>query len=267
MIKIKPQKGPQTTFLASPAEIAGVGGGAGGGKSYSLLMDPLRYLFDYPGFHGVIFRRTFPEINLPGGLWDTSAELYNQVDAIPRRSDYKWLFPHDNTIQFRHLQHPDSIYSWQGSQVTYFGFDELTHFRESMFSYITFSRGRSQCDIPSYTRCSCNPDPGWVKTFFAPWVDNAFPAPARSGEIRNFIRNDKGEMEWVPRDTPESKSVTFVKANARDNPIMLAKNPGYVGSLKALSPIERARLLDGDWNVRREGLVFPGFDSCIVDHL
>lgn len=264
---LKPQAGPQTRFLSSTANIAGIGGGAGGGKSFSLLMDPLRYLFDYPGFHGVIFRRTFPEINLPGGLWDTSAELYSQFDAIPKKGDYKWLFPHDNTISFHHLQHPTSIYPWQGSQVTYFGFDELTHFLESMFTYLVFSRGRSGCDIDSYTRCSCNPDPDWVKRFFAPWVDTTYPVPAAPGEKRWFIRNDKGVMEWVDKGEPDAISVTFVKANVYDNLIMLAKNPRYIPSLKALPPVERARLLDGDWDVRREGLVYPEFGSCVVDEM
>jgi hypothetical protein len=228
-------------------------------------MDPLRYLFDYPGFHGVVFRRTFPEIDLPGGLWDISAEIYSKFDAIPKKASYKWIFPHDNTISLHHLQHPTSIYSWQGSQVTYFGFDELPHFSESMFMYLVFSRGRSACDIDSYTRVTCNPDPDWVKRFFAPWVDDDYPKPAKCGELRWFIRNDKGELDWVPRDTPDAISTTFVKANAYDNKIMLAKNPRYIPSLKALPHVERARLLDGDWNVRREGLVYPGFDSCIVD--
>ena len=59
--------------------------------------------------------------------------------------------------------------------------------------------------------------------------------------------------------------MSFIRASVYDNPIMLARNPGYVSNLKALLPVERARLLDGDWDVRREGLVYPGFADCIVD--
>ena len=262
---IQPQIGPQTEALASSAEITIIGGSAGGGKSFTLLMDPLPYLLEVPGFHGAIFRRTFPEIALPGGLWDTSFELYKDAGGIPRRGDWKWLFPYDNTISFHHLQHPENVYSWQGSQLTYFGFDELSHFRESMFSYIVFSRGRSGCDIDSYVRGSCNPDPGWLKTFLAPWVDKTYPDRAESGETRHFIRNEKGILEWVDASTPDAKSMAFVRATVYDNKIMLARNPRYISSLKALPPVERARLLDGDWDVRREGLVYPGFDICIVE--
>src|SRR5271166_3342266 len=265
MVKIRPQKGPQTDFLASNAEIVIYGGSAGGGKSYALLMDPLRYLTTIPGFSGVIFRRTYPEIVLPGGLWDTSVELYQPLGAAPRQGKLDWTFPpYGNTISFHHLQHETDKYSWQGSQVTYFGFDELSHFTESAFTYIAFSRGRSQCAIDSYVRGSCNPDPGWVKSFLAPWVDKEYSSRARSGETRYFIRGEKG-LEWVERDHPDAKSLSFIRASVYDNPIMLRRNPRYISSLKTLLPVERARLLDGDWDVRREGLVYPGFGDCIVE--
>lgn len=264
MPTIRPQPGPQTQFLRSNANVCIYGGSAGGGKSYGLLLDPIRYLATVPGFSGVIFRRTYPEIVLPGGLWDTSVELYKDLGATPRQGALDWTFPpYGNTISFHHLQHEVNKYQWQGSQVTYFGFDELTHFTESAFTYIAFSRGRSQCAIDSYVRASCNPDPGWVKQFLAPWVDKEYPNPASSGEMRYFVRED-GKIRWVDRGHPDSKSMSFIRATVYDNPIMLARNPGYVSSLKALLPVERARLLDGDWDVRREGLVYPGLQDCIV---
>src|SRR5271166_1801776 len=164
MVIIKPNPGRQTQALASTANLLFYGGGAGSGKSYFLLLDPLRYLTGenaVPGFNGVIFRRTFPEITMPGALWDTSVELYSQIPgARPRIGYLDWTFPpYGNTISFHHLQHPPNVLHWQGSQVTYFGWDEITHFLESMFVYVTFSRGRSECEIESYSRCTCNPDP------------------------------------------------------------------------------------------------------------
>ena len=54
---IRPQPGPQETFLASPADIAIYGGAAGGGKTWALLMEPLRHVHN-PKFGAVFFRRT-----------------------------------------------------------------------------------------------------------------------------------------------------------------------------------------------------------------
>ncbi len=45
-IRIGPQKGPQEMFLATSADICIYGGAAGGGKTFGLLLDPLRYIND-----------------------------------------------------------------------------------------------------------------------------------------------------------------------------------------------------------------------------
>ena len=50
---IKPQPGPQEMFLSCPADIAIYGGASGGGKSFALLMEPLRHVAA-PGFSAVI---------------------------------------------------------------------------------------------------------------------------------------------------------------------------------------------------------------------
>ena len=44
MIELRPQQGPQEQFLSSPADIAIYGGSAGGGKTYALLLEPLRHM-------------------------------------------------------------------------------------------------------------------------------------------------------------------------------------------------------------------------------
>ena len=64
MIELRPQQGPQEQFLSSPADIAIYGGSAGGGKTYALLLEPLRHM-DNPGFGVVIFRRDSGQIITP----------------------------------------------------------------------------------------------------------------------------------------------------------------------------------------------------------
>ena len=58
---IRPQKGPQEKFLATSADIAVYGGAAGGGKTYALLMEPLRYM-STRGYRSVIFRKNYTQI-------------------------------------------------------------------------------------------------------------------------------------------------------------------------------------------------------------
>jgi hypothetical protein len=73
-IEIKPQAGPQETFLSTKADIAIFGGSAGGGKTFALLLEGARNV-GIPKFDGEIFRRTNTQIKNPGGLWDESFSL------------------------------------------------------------------------------------------------------------------------------------------------------------------------------------------------
>lgn len=179
---------------------------------------------------------------------------------VQDRPENKRLVPYEGkvyciTVEPSHtllVRHEGRV-SWSGNS-------------ESQFWYM-LSRNRSTCGVRPYVRATCNPDPGWVKDLLAPWVDDGFDGPkALSGELRWFVRLE-GKIRWVERDHPDAKSLTFIRASIYDNAVLLDRNPEYLATLKALPPVERARLLDGDWSIRREGLVYPGFDGCIVDAL
>jgi len=266
-ITIRPQAGPQESFLSSPADIVIYGGAAGSGKTFGLLMDPLQYITTVKGFGAVIFRRTTPQITAQGGLWDTAGEIYPQIGATPNSTDLKWTFPpHRNGVKFAHLEYDRHVYDYQGSQIPAIYFDELTHFSEKQFWYL-LSRNRSVCGVRPYVRATTNPDPeSWVAKFISWWIDprTGYPIDSRSGVIRWFVR-DGNELIWS--DTEEElkakypdrqpKSVTFIPAKLADNPILEKINPEYRGNLQALSFVEQERLLRGNWKIKAEaGTVF-----------
>lgn len=267
-IHIGPQPGPQTLFNGTQADIAIYGGAAGGGKSFGLLLDPLRH-YKNPVFGGVIFRRTSVQIRNEGGLWDESMMLYPQFLAEPRESYLEWSFPHPTnshkngmSMSFANLEHEKDVHNYQGSQIPWIGFDELTHFSENQFFYM-LSRNRSTSGVKPRIRATCNPDPdSWVKTFIRWWLDDEgrYARADRSGKVRWFIRlndtihwaNSKDEIhqqfgydeEIIP------KSVTFIAAKLSDNKILMRKDPAYLGNLLAMNRVDRARLKDGDWLAR-----------------
>ena len=121
-IIIESQPGPQTEFLSSHADIVVYGGAAGGGKTYGLLLESLRYI-DNAHFGGVFFRRTSPQITNERGLWDEASKLYPYLHAKPNKNDLLWRFPSGAKIAFKHLQHEDTVRDWQGSQVPFIVFD------------------------------------------------------------------------------------------------------------------------------------------------
>lgn len=256
-IEIRPQPGPQEAFLSSPADIVFYGGAAGGGKTYSMVLDPTRDVH-VPGFGAVIFRRTTKQVMNEGGIWDEASGIYPYLGAAP--SYMSWNFPSGATVSFGHLEHEKNKYDWQGAQICMIGFEELTHFTKSMFFYM-FSRNRSTCGVRPRIRATMNPEKkSWVRKFIDWYIipkgkPNAGTIdPARAGKVRYFIvENDvviwKSRLEDFPEDKrADAKSFTFIPASIYDNKILMAKDPGYLANLKALPKVERDKLLGGNWD-------------------
>ncbi len=124
------------------------------------------------------------------------------------------------------------------------------------------SRNRSTCGVTPFVRATCNPDAdSWVAKFIEWWIDpnTGYPIPERSGKIRWFIRRNE-TLYWAntrqelweqfnlqtEEERQEPRSVTFIASKLSDNQELLRVNPGYLANLKALSVIERERLLNGN---------------------
>lgn len=269
---IRPHAGPQTKILATAADIAIFGGGAGGGKSRGLLHGAARH-YRVPGYNAVIFRKTYPEIVNAGGLWDDSTDFYPYLGAHPRESQLDWTWPSGANVSFAHMQREANRLSWAGSAIAFLGWDELPHFSKLVFFFM-LSRNRSTCGVRPVVRATCNPDPdSWVAEFIDWWIGkDGFPIPERDGVLRWFVR-DGDEIIWKDHesDFPKyetPKSVTFIRSKLSDNPTLMEKDPGYLANLRALPLYERELLLNGNWKVRPgRGMRFRREWFQIVDTL
>jgi predicted phage terminase large subunit-like protein len=273
-IKFGPQAGPQSDFVGCSADIVIYGGAAGGGKTYALLLDPLANVKN-PDFGGVIFRKTNVQIRTEGGLWDESAKLYPLFGARPRENSLSWRFPSGMSISFANLEYESDIFNYQGAQIPWMGFDELTQFSRAQFFYL-MSRNRGTCGFRPCIRATCNPDPdSWVRDFIDWWIGaDGYPVKERAGRVRYFIRindafiwaNTADELvKQYGRDTIP-KSVCFIPARLEDNKILMEKDPSYLGTLLALNRVDRMRLREGNWNVRAEaGMLFQRQWFRLVD--
>jgi predicted phage terminase large subunit-like protein len=266
---IMPQEGPQRTFLESSADIAIFGGSAGGGKTWALLLEAMRYPSKVPGFDCVMFRRNTTDIRRPGGLWSESMRLYPHARGYPINHLLTWRWPSGGTVKFAHLEYDDTVLDWHGSQIQLIAFDELQTFSRHQFFYL-LSRNRGMSGVRPYIRASCNADANsWVAEFIAWWIDQdtGYPIPERSGVVRYFVRAPTDELIWFdtrreamratgqPRET--IKSLTFVAAKLADNPALMERDPQYLGNLMMLPAVERERLLHGNWKVKPSaGLYF-----------
>jgi hypothetical protein len=173
-------------------------------------------------------------------------------------------------MKFAHLEHEKNIYDWQGAQIPFIGFDELTHFSKRQFFYL-LSRNRSTCGVKPYCRATCNPDPeSWVFELITWWIDpeTGFPIPERDGVVRyllvdgeTYIWGDTAEecvekgwymlAEMVEKSNLNPldfiKSLTFISGSIFDNRELLGVNPQYLANLMAQDAETKSQLLDGNW--------------------
>jgi hypothetical protein len=204
------------------------GGAAGGGKSELLLMLPIIYGFhERPGFHGILFRQTFPQ--LEESLIPRSHGFYSLLGATYNDTKHVWTFPSGAKIRLSYLETDQDAREHDTAEYHYAGFDELTAFKEFVYRYIT-SRVRSTLDgVPAIVRGATNPgNIGHV------WVRDRFVAPEHEGNV-------------IIYDADSDTKRIFIPAKLTDNPYLMEKDPGYINRLRILPEAEQRAKIDGDW--------------------
>ena len=232
--------GPQTDFLAADEKDVLYGGAAGGGKSYAMLVDPLRYAHR-KAHRALILRRSMPELR---EMIDKSLELYPQAypGAKFREVDKLWNFPSGAKIEFGFLERDADVYRYQGQAYSWIGFDEITHLpTEFSWNYLASRLRTTDPEIKAYLRCTANP--GGVGS---QWVK------------RRYIDSNEPNKSFLGTDGLTRK---FIPAKLADNPY-LSEDGVYEQMLNSLPPIQRRQLLEGNWDVA-EGAAFVEFDPKV----
>ena len=166
----KPNAGPQTDFLAAGEREVLYGGSAGGGKSYAMLADPLRFM-GHPAFSGLLLRHTTEELR---ELIFKSQEMYP-----------KWM---------SYLDKEDDVLRYQGLAFSWIGFDELTQWPSPFAWNYMRSRLRSTAtDLPVYMRATTNPGGRGHH-----WVKKMFIDPAPYGKAFNATDIETNEVLSYP---------------------------------------------------------------------
>lgn len=255
----RPHEGPQTSFLAAPETEVLYGGAAGGGKSYAMLADPLRYAHN-PNMRALLLRKTMPELL---ELIDLSRTLYPTAFPGAKYQEQKgrWMFPSGATLQFSFVDSDKDVYRFQGQAFTWIGVDELGHYGTPfVWNYLRSRLRRTDQSIIPYMRATANPGGlgGW-------WIKKMFVEPEQWGTAFWAKDMDSGhtlihpDIEQVPeklRGQPLFKR-RFIPAKLTDNPSLM-QSPDYMAMLASLPEVERKRLLEGDWDVSEDS-AFPEF--------
>ncbi len=264
----EPNAGPQTDFLAANEQEVLYGGSAGGGKSYAMVADPLRYA-NNPHANMLLVRRTTDELR---ELKNVSKLLYPKAvpDCKFKEKESTWEFPSGAKLWMSYLENEDDVMRYQGQAFNWIGFDELTQWPTPYAWDYLRSRLRTskESGLKLYMRATTNPGgPGhnWVKKMFidpaaygkAFWArdletgeDLVWPASSTFAQENNLV----GEPMFKRR---------FIPASLSDNPY-LSEDGLYEANLLSLPENERRKLLYGDWSIS-EGAAFTEFN--VNDHV
>ena len=259
-IIFEPNAGPQTSFLASTEQEVLYGGSAGGGKSYAMVADPVRY-FNNPHASMLLVRRSTEELR---ELISVSKQLYPK--AIPgirfMERDKTWVAPSGATLWMSYLDRDDDVMRYQGQAFNWIGFDELTQWPTPYPWNYMRSRLRSSKDsnLPLYMRATSNPGgPGHQ------WVKKTFIDPSEHNKSYWATDIDSGEViKWPKGHSREGEPLfkrKFIPATLFDNPY-LSDDGMYEANLLSLPEHQRRQLLEGDWDIN-EGAAFPEFNRRI----
>lgn len=228
LLRLTPKQHKVITELADVDEVL-YGGQAGPGKSDGLLMFALYRRMSCPGSVGLLVRRTFSE--LEKSLIRKSKTYYS---PFGRYLDGKkqWIFPNGSIQEFGHCDREDDVYQYQSAEYDDIGFDELTHFTEFQYLYLS-SRSRTRGEWKFLIRAATNPGNighNWVKERFVDYC------------------RDKTTSYYID-DLDITMSRHFVTASLDDNTLMTdRKKRKYKAWLRGLPETQRRQLEHGDWD-------------------
>jgi hypothetical protein len=256
LLQWEPQPGPQSLAVAAQfvTEIM-FGGARGGGKSDYLLGDYLQDIDLGAKWAGIIFRRSYPELE---ELIKRAKEIYPAYGGTWRAADKMFVFPSGATLKMRHVDTEDDCEKYQGHQYAWIGWDELTNW-PNLNSYKKLKAClRSAAGVP-FKRIRCSANPGGVghhavKAYFVDHCPTGMEL-IESTEVIDVFDPTTGTISKQPWTTTRM----YIPSKVQDNKILMTNDPGYIARLHEIGSPELVKAwLDGDWNVIT-GAYFPEF--------
>jgi len=200
------------------------GGARGGGKSYILRNLMLKRRLEYPGTKGVIFRRTYEELES-----NHIRMLFTEhpwLKKFYKKQERLLVLPNGSTLEFCHCRYLDELDLYQGREWEDIGIDEAGQWPGEWVSRLRASNRTSKPGLAPRMMLTGNP----------------------GGVGHQYLKRIFITREYTDRE--DANDYAFVQAFVQDNPALMKNDPDYIKRLKA-EPNEMIRKawLYGDWDL------------------
>ena len=258
--------------METTADVVGLGGEAGGGKS-----DTMYGLAWYRFPDAIVFRKQFTHFEhkiIPRGR-----EVFEYTGVGRWTGRLKRKFEHARGfLQLGAMEFADSYSDYRGSDWSGMFFDEVTDLLKSnVLNVLTWNRsGRKgqRCQAFMYFNPPRDEAGEWVIEYFGPWIDSRYEdpyglGPAKEGEIRYFITH-QGETAEVPNGDPveigdkwvRPRTRTFFRSVTKENAYL---DEDYDSQLRSLPPPMDLQMAEGNFDVGRVPGAFQVIPTSWVD--
>lgn len=231
-------KCPQEQFHAATEDDLLYGGASGGGKSFAITAEGIKWCARYPGLRVLLVRKSYDE--LEESIFP-ALRKFGYAKALGCRWNgvkNELRFPNGSYFRFRYLETMDDAARRQGGEYQLLLVDELCLMQPGVVDILKYERLRSAGGLPVIgVRATSNPggpSHGDVRKRYVDATDGG----------RRVVRDEHG------------MTIRFIQAKATDNPHL---DPMQKKRLDAIpDPNRRAAMRDGDW-ATFSGAVFPQF--------
>lgn len=242
----EPQPGPQSLAVAARfVDELMFGGARGGGKSDFLLGDFLQDIDIGPTWRGIIFRKSYPELE---ELLVRAHEIFDPLGARFKVAERIFVFPSGATLKFRHIDSENDATLYQGHQYTWIGWDELTNWP----------------NLNAYNKLKACLRSAKVGVEFKRIRSSANPGGVGHHAVKAYFVDHAPKGMQLIQSVDEDGDVTtrmFIPSKVYDNKILMTNDPKYIARLREIGSPELVKAwLEGDWNVIT-GAYFPEFTS------
>lgn len=247
-----PQIGPQLQAFLSKADQLLFGGAAGGGKTSLAIGLALT------AHKRTLFVRREGTQLLP--VIDEIAAMLGSRDGF-NGQDHVWRLPGWRQLQFAGVPNLGDESKYQGNPRDLLVLDEAALLLEAqarfLLGWVRSTDPRQRCRALLCSNPPTSAEGEWLVRWFAPWLDPAFPFPAKPGELRWVAMVDAAE-QWVEGPQPFTHkgelirpvSRTFIPSRVQDNRFLAAT--GYSATLAMLPEPLRSQMLHGSFTAGRE---------------